>query len=210
MRVIIFGSTGGTGRQLAELALAQGHAVTAFARDPAKLDVAPANLLIVRGDVMDAASVQEAVQGHEAVLCAIGAPAWVRTTIRYDGTRNIVAAMETDGVRRLVCLSSLGIGDSRAIRLPFFLRNILIPTMLRHAFADHESQERVITQSGLDWTIVRPATMTNGPRTGTYRHGLSAADKGIKFKVSRADVAEFMVKQLADDTYLHRTPALSY
>jgi len=134
----------------------------------------------------------------------------VRTTIRFDGTRQIVRAMENAGVRRLVCQSSLGIGDSRDVRPPFFVRHIVIPVMLRHAFADHENQERVIKQSRLDWTIVRPATMTNGSSTGTYRHGFAAADKGLKIKISRADVADFMVKQLLDDTYLHHTPAVSW
>lgn len=209
MKLVVFGATGGTGRQLVDLALAQGHRVTAFARDPAKLDRPRPGLTVVPGDVTQAGAVSPAVEGQDAVLCAIGAPAWVRTTTRYEGTRRIVDAMESTGVRRLICQSTLGIGDSEDVRLPFYVKH-LVPLMLRHAFADHERQERVIMQSGLDWTIVRPATMTNGPSTGSYRHGFSAADRDLKIKISRADVAEFMLAQLSEDTYLRRTPAVSY
>jgi len=210
MKLVIFGSTGGTGRELLQRALEQGHTVTAFARNRAKVDIAHVNLTVAEGDVTDAAAVGDAVGGQEAVLCALGAPAFVRTTVRFDGTGQIVRAMERAGVRRLVCQSSLGIGDSRDIRLPFYVKHIIIPVLLRHAFADHEKQERVVKESGLDWTIVRPATMTTGPRTGAYRHGISAADTGLKIKISRADVADFMLEQLVDKTYLHQTPALSY
>lgn len=110
MKLLVFGSTGGTGRQLVELALARGHAVTAFARNPAKLDIRHANLKVVQGDVMDFASVEKAVQGQEAVLSALGSPAWKNTAVRSDGTQHIVCAMEEVGVRRFVSLSTLGAG----------------------------------------------------------------------------------------------------
>ncbi len=210
MKLIVFGSTGGTGRELVTQALAQGHDVTAFARSAAKLDVEHTNLTVAQGDVADAAVVRDAVPGHDAVLCAIGAPAVVRTTVRADGTRNIVGAMEQAGVRRLVCQSSLGIGDSRAVRLPFYLKRIVIPVLLRHGFADHERQEQIIRQSRLDWTIVRPATMTDGDRTGVYRRGLADTTERLKIKISHADVADFMLRQLTDDSYLRLAPWLSY
>ncbi len=190
-------------------ALEQGHNVTAYARNPAKIDdIKYAELQVVRGDVLDPAVVESAVAGHEAVLSTIGAGA-KRTTLREDGTRNIVKAMEKTGVQRLICQSSLGVGDSRA-NLPFFTKYIIVSVFLRHAFADHERQEAVVKQSSLDWTIVRPPHLTDGPRTGVYRHGFTTTDKRIKGKISRADVADFMLKQLTDDTYLHRTPGVSY
>ena len=209
MKLLIFGSTGGTGRELLKQALGQGYNVTAFARDPARLDdITHANLQVVSGDVLNPADVENAVARHEAVFCTIGTGA-KRTTLREDGTRNIVEAMEKTGVQRFICQSSLGVGDSRG-NLPFFTKYIIVFVFLRHAFADHERQEAVVKQSSLAWTIVRPPHLRDGPRTGVYRHGFPTSDKQTKGKISRADVADFMLKQLTDDTYLHQTPGVSY
>ncbi|GAB4423712.1 MAG: NAD(P)H-binding protein [Anaerolineae bacterium] len=155
MKLLIFGATGSIGRQLVEQALAQRHAVTAFVRNPAKLDLKHANLKVVQGDVLDYASVERAVPGHETVLSALGTPAMTKNTVRSEGTRNIIRAMEQAGVRRLICLSSIGIGDSRAM-LPFHYKYILVPLLLRQGFAEHELEEVWVKQSQTDWTIVRP------------------------------------------------------
>ena len=209
MRLLVFGSTGGTGRELLIQALDQDHSVTAYARDPAKIeDIQHSRLTVVRGDVLDAATVGSAVAGHEGILVTIGAGS-IRTTLREEGTRHIVEAMQSTGVKRLICQSSLGVGDSRP-NLPFFTKYIIVGIFLRHAFADHELQEAVVRRSSLDWTIVRPPHLKDGPRTGVYRHGFSRTDKRIKSWISRADVADFMLKQLLDDTYLHQAPGVSY
>lgn len=207
MELVVFGSTGGTGRQLVEQALERGHTVTAFARDPSKLDIEHANLKAVRGDVLDLASVERAVRGQEAVLCSIGAGRKGR--IRSEGTRNIIRAMENAGVRRLICQSTIGAGDSRGT-FSFFWKYIMFGIILQDVLADHESQENYVKRSRLDWTIVRAGALVDGDRTGMYRHGFSTSDKEIKLKISRADVADFMLKQLVDDTYVHHTPGLSY
>ena len=207
MKLVIFGSTGSIGHQLVVQALEQGHTVTAFARNPAKLELEHANLTVVRGDALDSASVERAVDGQDAVLCALGAGA--KGMIRSEGTRRIVRAMEKAGVSRLVCLSTLGVGDSRA-NLSFFWKHIMFGLLLRRAYADHASQEDHVTESRLDWTIVRPGAFTDGNRTGVYRHGFAGTDRTIKGRISRADVADFMLKQLEDRTYLHETPGLSY
>jgi hypothetical protein len=117
--------------------------------------------------------------------------------------------MERTDVRRFICQSTLGVGDSRG-NLNFFWKHIMFGFLLRRAYADHVSQEDCVTQSQLDWTIVRPAAFTDGDRTGEYRHGFSGTARALKLKVARADVAEFMLKQLTDRTYLHKTPGLSY
>ena len=209
MKLLIFGSTGGTGRELLTQALEQGHDVVAYARNPGKLDdIKHEKLQIVHGNVLDRAGGESAVEGQDAVLSAIGADA-KRTRLREEGTRTIVEAMQKNGIRRFICLSSFGVGDSR-IELPFFTRYIIVAIFLRHAFADHERQEPLVKQSSLDWTIVRPPYLTDAPRTGSYQHGLTTMDKRIKGKISRADVADFMLKQVADDTYLHQTPWVSY
>ena len=154
MKLVIFGATGSIGRQLVEQALAQGHGVTALARNPAKLDIKHPDLKIVQGDVMDFTAVEKAVQGQEAVLCALGAGR--KGTIRSEGTRHIVCAMEKAGVRRFICQTTLGVGDSQG-NLNFFWKRIMFGFILREAFADHVNQENNIKQSRLDWTIVRPA-----------------------------------------------------
>ena len=199
---------GGTGREVVKQALDQGHSVTAYARDPAKIeDIQHSSLKVVRGNVLDPVAVKEAVAGHEAVFVTIGAgPA--RTTLREEGTRNIVEVMQGAGVQRLICQSSLGVGDSRA-NLRFFTKHVIVGIFLRHAFADHERQETVVKQSTLDWTIVRPPHLKDGPRIKIYRHGFPTTEKRIKGWISRADVADFMLKQLVDDTYFHETPGVS-
>ncbi len=131
--------------------------------------------------VLDSEAVIGAVAEQEAVLCSIGTgPA--RTTLREEGTRNIVEAMEKTGVQRLICQSSLGVGDSRA-NIPFFTKYIIVPVFLRHAFTDHERQEAVVKQSSLDWTIVHPPHLKDGPLTREYRHGFPITDKHIKAEI---------------------------
>ncbi len=156
---------------------------------------------------MDLASVESAVLGQDAVLCALGAGR--KGTIRSEGTRNIIRAMERAGVRRFICQTTLGVGDSRG-NLNFFWKYIMFGLFLRQAYADHVLQEDYIKQSRLDWTIVRPGAFVDGNGTGEYRHGFPGTDKTIKLKISRADVADFMLKQLTDKTYLKKTPGLSY
>jgi putative NADH-flavin reductase len=212
MRILVFGATGGTGRQLVAQALADGHDVTAFGRNPAAAETSHPSLRIVRGDAMDPAVVERIMPGHDAVISVLGAPATRTGRVRSDGTRNIVHAMERVGIRRFVCQTSLGYGDSQQVldRTPFYFKYVIVPFVLRAGFADHQRQEGVIKESRLDWIIVRPGSLTDGPHTGAYRHGFPASDTTIKAKVSRADVADFMLKQLADDTYLRKTPGISY
>ncbi|NJN39052.1 MAG: SDR family oxidoreductase [Acaryochloridaceae cyanobacterium CSU_3_4] len=208
MKLLIFGS-GSIGRQLVEQALEQGYTVTAFARDPAKLDLQHTHLQVTQGDVMDLASVERAVQGQDAVLCVLGSAGKRQGTIRSEGTRQIIQAMEKAGIQRFICQTTLGAGDSWE-NLNFFWKYIMFGILLHEVFADHETQERYVMQSHLDWTIVRPGAFVEGPRTGNYRYGFPSNDKTSKLKISRADVADFILKQLTDESYLHKTPSLSY
>ena len=207
MKLIIFGATGTLGSHLVEQALTQGHLVTAFARNPSALKKHHRNLTYRPGDVLDTHAVTDAIEGHDAVLIALGAGR--QGKIRSAGTLHIVSAMAHHGVRRVVCLSTLGVGDSRAV-LNFFWKRIMFGLLLKQAYADHEAQEAIINQSEFDWTIVRPGAFTNGPATGTYKHGFASTEKNLKLKISRADVANFMLQQLTDDSYLRRSPGLSY
>lgn len=208
MKLLIIGSTGGTGRELVKQALEQAHQVTAFARTPSKLGISHHNLRIAQGDVTDSGSVQPAVVGQDAVLCALGTKVIRRNTIQSDGTRNLVQAMQKNGVKRLVVETSLDVGDSRG-QLGFFFAHVIRATFLRNIFEDKELQERIVRESGLDWIIVRPAMLNDGPRTGKYRAGFSESEK-LARKISRADVADFMLKQATSNEFLRQTPGLSY
>jgi hypothetical protein len=117
--------------------------------------------------------------------------------------------MEKLGVKRFVCESSLGIGDSKGQLGPLY-NFVLIPLLLRNIFADKEVQEKLIQESPLDWVIARPARLTNGPHTGKYRSGFAADGSSIRAKISRADVADFMLQQLSSDDSLRKTPGISY
>jgi len=205
MRLLIFGATGGTGRHLVARALDQNHEVTAFVRDPASVQQAHPGLRVVVGDATDPGAVGRTVPGHDGVLLAIGAPAGAKGNVRTIATREIVRAMQDSGVARLVSLSTIGIGDSRS-NLSGLYRFVLVPLILRRAFADHEGQERIIRASSLDWTIVRAGPLTDGPDTGAYHHG--TLPEGSGGKISRADVAGFMLKQVTDDTYVRRAAAV--
>lgn len=207
VKLLIFGATGSIGRELVKQALEQGYMVTAFARTPAKIETKHVNLTVIQGDVMNPNSVERAIRGHDAVLCSLGAG--LKGTVRAEGTQNIIRAMEKAGIRRFICQSTLGVGDSRD-NLSAYWKYIMFGLLLRRAYADHVRQEQYVKQSRLDWTIVRPAAFTDGDRTGEYRHGFSGTDKTTTLEISRADVAAFMLKQLVDDTYLHATPGLSY
>ena len=207
MKIVIFGATGSVGRELVAQGLALGHDVTAFVRDPGRLNVRHNRLSIVVGDALDAESVAAAIAGQQAVLCALGAGR--KGGVRAQGTANIIGGMRRHGVKRFVCQTTLGAGDSAAA-LTFFWKYIMFGLFLRDAFADHELQEKHIRESDLDWTIVRPAAFVDAPAGTGYRHGFPATETGLKLKISRADVAEFMLKQLTDDHYLRQAPALSY
>jgi len=209
MKLIIFGATGGTGRQVVQQALEQGHTVTAFARNPIKLDIQHNNLKILTGDVMNLDSVEKAVQGQDAVVCVLGAGQNMTSKIRSQGTEQIIRAMEKAKIQRFICQSTLGAGDSWE-NLNFFWKYIMFGFLLRQPFADHQKQENYVKQSHLDWTIVRPGAFVEGELTGNYRHGFPSNDKSSQLKISRADVADFILQQLVDNSYLHQTPALSY
>jgi len=207
MNVIIFGATGTLGRHLVQQALSQGHHVTAFARHPEKLRLDHEHLSRQAGDVLDAQAVASAMDGQDAVLIALGAGR--KGGVRAGGTKNVIDAMQRHGVKRLICLSTLGAGDSRSM-LNFFWKRIMFGLLLRAAYADHEIQEKLVRQSGLDWTLVRPGAFVDGAATGTYHHGAPLPATDLKLKIARADVAGFMLRQLTDKGYLHQAPGLSY
>jgi len=213
MKLTIFGATGTIGTHLVKKALQHGHQVTAFARHPQVLLDDPLlnnqpNLSLLAGDVLNPTAVSDAIKDSDAVLITLGSKK-LSGDVRSAGTRNIVQAMEQHQVKRLICQSTLGAGDSWT-NLNLFWKTLMFGFFLRQVFKDHELQERTVQHSNLDWTIVRPASFTDEGPTDRYKSGFSATEKNLTLKISRQDVAHFMLLQLTDNTYLKQTPGLSY
>jgi putative NADH-flavin reductase len=210
MNLLIIGATGGTGRQLVTQALARGHTVTALVRNPDKMRVEHPRLTIVKGDVLDLPAMERAVIGQDAVLCALGHKRWLfPTRILSQGTENILRAMKARGVRRFVCQSSLGVGNSFG-RLGLYYTLFTIPFILPFYYWDKGRQEAAIRVSELDWTIVRPGSLNNREPRGRIRHGHGVGSWLWTVRISRADVARFMLDQITDDTYLRQTPGVAW
>jgi len=207
-RLLVVGATGGTGRQLVLQALERGFAVTALVRDPSRLTISHPQLTVVRGDVLDEGSVHAAMRGQEAVLSALGHKRFFSPTRTLsEGTRNILRAMEAHGVSRFVCETSLGIGDS-AGRLGLYYTLFTIPVILPFYFWDKTRQERIIAGSDVEWIIVRPGVLTNAEKRGRYRHGSRIGSFLWTVRISRGDVADFMLNQLETDEYLRAAPGV--
>jgi nucleoside-diphosphate-sugar epimerase len=164
---------------------------------------------VVQGNVLDYSSLESAMQGHDAALCALGHKQVFRPTrILSEGTANVLRAMRTHGVRRFVCETALGLGNSAA-RMGVYYTFFVIPVILPFYFWDKARQEKVVADSEADWIIVRPGALTNGPKRGGYRHGEHIGSFLKTVRISRADVADFMLNQLTDNTYLKSAPGIS-
>jgi putative NADH-flavin reductase len=201
-RLLIVGATGGTGRQLVEQALERGYTVTALARDPSTLRMDHPRLTVVQGNVLDYPSVEAAVRGQDAVVSALGHRRYFGPSrILSQGTRNLLRAMETHRIQRFVCETALGIGDS-AGRMGVYYTFLVIPIVLPFYFWDKTRQERLIAASRVPWVVVRPGALTNGAKRGGYRHGQGVGSFLRTVRISRADVADFMLNQLTANTYL--------
>lgn len=203
MNICVFGASGRTGLLIVFQALHQGHRVTAFARNAAKVTIRHQNLTVIEGELNDFDTLKRAVEGHDAVLCALGVDSRKPGTVLSEGTRSIIRAMEATGVKRLICMSSAGIIGNDA---GFWFGKIIVPLFLKHVFADKRRQAEIIRNSSLEWVIVRPVGLTDSPKTGTYK-----INQGIptSHTVPRSDVADFMIKCAANKQYDGSMPALS-
>ena len=212
MKIVVFGASGGTGQHLVQQGLAQGYLVTAFGRSPEAILAAPApGFSLVKGDVHDAESVSAAIAGQDAVLSALGARTLGRSDVLETGVRNILAGMESHRVNRIIVLGAAGASED-ATRHQGVVRRLslkfVISVFLREPFRSQREQERLLQASSVDYTIVRPPRLLNIPGAGHYRvqeDGLPPAGTTI----SRADVADFMIRQLANSTWIRKGPYLA-
>ncbi len=205
MKIAVLGATGGTGVQVVRQALDLGHSVVALARTPSKL--APnRELQVVKGDAFDSSAVKEVVDGADAVLSCLGRRPFRDEWVVVEGTRNILSAMKKHGVRRLVVESAYCAGNSRP--LGTWPVRFVTGVLLHWAYKEKEIMEPEVMASGLDWVIVRPPALRDGSRLGHYRVGEDLR-LGVRNWINRADVADFMLKQIASDAWLRKTPAIS-
>lgn len=201
-RILVIGATGGTGRHLVTQALERGYEVTALVRSPSKLAIEHPRLRVLKGNVLDPASVDAAVQGQDAVVSALGHKRFPGpSSILSEGTRNLIQSMEANGVRRFVCETSLGIGSS-AGRMGLQYTFFVLPIILPFYFYDKTRQERLIAASSLDWVIVRPSALTDRPGRGSCRSGPAVGNLLTTVEIAREDVARFMLDQLTDNSNL--------
>jgi uncharacterized protein YbjT (DUF2867 family) len=185
VKVLIIGATGATGQILMRVALEQGYEVTALARNPSAVAPEDHRPRVLQGNALDASEVEAAVAGQDSVLSALGTRSSRPTTLFSESTHNLISAMDN-----------------------FLYDRIIRPFVVKNVYEDKERQEEAIKQSDLDWVIVRPARLTDEPAKGEYSVYLGGSYTAKT--ISRADVAAFMLAQLTDDTYVHKTPVISY
>ena len=210
MKIAIFGATGKVGRHLVDQALERGDRVTAFVRDPSKLTMQRhERLKVVQGNVQNPKDVEQAVAGTDAVLSVLGQTKTSSEDVLTEGIKNIVAAMNKHGVRRLVSLTGAGVRDPKdEPKLVDRVIGSLLKLLQRDLLEDALGAARVIQESDLDWVIVRAPVLNEGEKKGEYRVGYVGKESGTR--LSRADLAGFMLEQTTDDTYLHQAPMVSY
>ncbi len=209
MNVVIFGATGGIGRCLVDQALARGHVVTAAVRNPGRMSVTHERLRTVRCDVLDASGVMAVVEGQQAVLCALGTDTRAPTTLFSTSTRNVIAAMEEKGVRRLVLLSNFLVLSETPRDLGGKAMLFLGRMYLRNLLPDQRQALEEVRQSHVEWVVVRPLALVNAPGTGKYRVAMDGLPPRGR-RIARADVADFMLNQLTASEYVRTVPAIAY
>jgi putative NADH-flavin reductase len=201
MKLMIFGATGGTGARLLDQALEAGHDVTILARNPTS--ISRENVTVLQGNVLNPRPWQSLVAGQDAVLSCLGSiDRKHATTVYSEGTANILAAIRSGGVRRLICLSSAGLDIAPETPLAQRLvTRLVIQRIYRHGYADMAKMENLVTASDTDWTVIRPPMLTNGPLRAEYRTAANAHLTNPK-SISRADLAHYILNHINDqDTW---------
>jgi putative NADH-flavin reductase len=204
MKLVVFGASGQTGRLLVQQALDRGHEVTAYVRKEGSFTDENPNLRVVVGELDNFTQLLEAITGADVCLSTLGGGSLSkRSSELTGGIENIVTVMEQTGVGRFIYLSSIGAGESRYFMGPL-IRLFIVGILLRIPLADHTANEKHIHSGKLNWTFVRPVGLSNGEKTGKYRHGSEFMKLTGNSQISRADVAAFMLDQVTSETYIKK------
>lgn len=208
MKLAIFGATGRTGQHLLRQALEAGHDVTILARDPAKVAVKNDRLRVVKGSVTDSACVDQVVAGADAVLSVLGPTSNEPTFAISRGTQSIIQSMKKNGIKRLVISAGAGVGDpGDSPKLFNKFINVLLKATAKNVYEDMLRTVALVRESGLDWTVVRVPMLTDAPKTGQVKVGM--VGKGMGPRITRADMAEYMLQQVQSDEHIRKAPAVS-
>jgi putative NADH-flavin reductase len=209
MKIIIFGASGRTGREVLKQALEAGHLVTAFVRTPSKVNMQHPNLRMAQSDVMNAVAVERAIAGQDAVISTLGPTRPPVPRMMETAARNILTAMSKHGVRRLIATTGAGVRQPEdQPKLMDTIIGVLLNLLAHEVIRDSAESVRLIQSSDLDWTIVRFPRLMDGPHTGKYRVGYVSKESSTQF--SRADGADFIRKELTEKNWLRKLPLVSY
>lgn len=209
MKLLVIGASHGVGLNVVQQALQEGHGITTVARRPDRMVIRHKRLTVIKGDILDSRIIEEAVNGQDAVCVAIGAKPIRRYVYVFSrGTHYVVEAMKRVSCRRLVCVTGIGAGESKG-HGGFLYDRIFHPLLLKPLYEDKDRQEFIVRESGLDWVIVRPGFLTNGPRTGRF-HVLTDLTEVTASRISRADVAHFILQETREMRYRSQAPLLTY
>jgi len=209
MNVVVIGATGSIGRLAVAKLLEDGHRVTAFARRPKALCMEHDRLQLLAGDALDREAVGHAVAGQDSVVVTLGAGSSRTGRVRSEGTLNVIQAMQEHGVRRLVCQSTLGAHESWS-NLDFVWKRIMFGLLLRPVLKDHELQEQLVQASGLDWTIVRPGAFSEELQERPFVEDVAPQRRDLSLRISRAEVADFLVRITGAPLYLNRAVGITH
>jgi len=209
--ILVIGANGGIGKQTVEIALQAGHNVTALVRNRAKLAMTHANLQIVKGDVMHPETFEDYLEGKDAIISALGTNTINKPTILYsEGNKNLLKAMKKKGTQRAFFISASALEISPV--LPFYVRlaeKYIVQKILRHMYDDLRIMERMIKETDINWTIMRPPRLTDKPVTGKYRFAINGFLKNC-LSISRADVAHFMINNITNEATYRTTIEIGY
>lgn len=209
MNILIVGASGRTGMPLLRQALAEGHSVVAYVRNPSKVAVQHPNLRVVAGQMGDGASLEAAVSGQDAVLSALGPVRGGNKHIMETAARELVSAMQKTAVRRIVSLTGAGVAQPGDEPKAFNrLMSLALGLLARDVLLDSTRHAEILRSSGLDWTLVRVPMLQDGPMKGQYRVGMVGLNDGPR--IHRADVAHFMLRALQDNSLIGRSPVIAY
>ena len=206
MKLLILGATGGTGQQLVIQALEQNHQVSVLIRDPQKFKLTHDRLEIIRGNVLDQLLLTKTVEGKDAVLSALGVGKSLKSRdLISNAAKVLIQAMNAKNVKRLIFISAFGVGET--FKYASLIQQLIFKLPLKNIYADKAKADEEVRKSNLEWTLVYPVLLTNNPRTDTYRVEENFKMKGMP-KISRASVADFMLRQVTDNRFVRKSPII--
>lgn len=210
MNITIFGGTGATGLLLISKALRSGHTVTVFARSPFKIPIQNQNLRIVKGELTESVKIEEAIKNADAVISLIGPNQKTRGLVIANGIKNIVDSMNKHDVKRLIATATPSYKDSNdKFQFGFAFGVFMVKALIKDSYINIMQTGKFISESGLDWTLVRLPMLSNKPANGKINAGYIGDGKINLFSLSRADLADFLLQQLNDKTWLKKSPVVS-